>query len=55
MEQFNKSPEKHLITFEEREELQRALGQVGLVDATLFEHPTIEHPEDDRWIIPSAN
>jgi len=49
MENF--SPEKHIISREESIELQRALGQLGLVDATLFDYHTIDHPEDDQWII----
>lgn len=55
MEQFENNPEKHIITQAEREELQRSLGQLGLVDATQFSYPTIDYPEDERWIIPSAN
>lgn len=49
MEKTN--PEKHLINVEERAELQRALGHIGLVDATLFDYPTPSHPDDERWII----
>lgn len=42
--------EKRIATPEEREELQRALGQQGLVDATLFDWPVeIEHPFDNVW------
>lgn len=51
IEKINTSPETTRITEEQKEELQHALGQVGLVDATLFDYPAVDHPDDERWIV----
>lgn len=53
MEQAPNPEYSHFITPEEREELNRALGHRGLVDAVLFDWPpaeVTEHPEDDKWL-----
>lgn len=42
---------ERLINDEEREELNRALGALGLYDASQDTYETSEHPEDDKWII----
>lgn len=52
MEQASNPEYSHLITPEEREELNRTLGHLGLVDAVLFDWPpngVTEHPDDERW------
>ena len=51
IEKINTSPETTRVTEEQKEELQHALGQVGLVDATLFDYPMPDHPDDERWIV----
>lgn len=37
------------------EEVQRLLGSLGLYDALQDEYSTIEHPEDDKWVVRSTN
>lgn len=49
MERYEES--ERLVTPEEREELNRILGAYGLYNASQDIYPTIEHPEDDKWII----
>lgn len=40
--------QERIVTSEEREDLQRALGHHGLVDATLFDYDNPEH-QDTLW------
>lgn len=44
----NESMER-LISTEERERLQRALGSFGLYDASQDSYNVTEHPEDRKW------
>lgn len=37
------------------EDSVRILGCLGLYDASQDVYPTIEHPEDDQWIIKGEN
>lgn len=43
------------VNEEEREYLTRMLGSLGLYDASQDTFSTTEHPEDEKWIVPSAN
>lgn len=40
---------ERIINNEEREALNRALGALGLYDASQDEYDNPEHPEDERW------
>lgn len=54
MNEFFNPTEKHFISPEEREELERTLGHMGLVVASLDE-PTNPHYEDNQWVVRSNN
>lgn len=43
------------ISNEERERLNRALGDLGLYDASQDHYDVDEHPEDEQWFPRSIN
>lgn len=48
MERVNQQRIEELSQDVDRDYAVRMLGALGLVDATLYDHPTAHH-EDERW------